>query len=599
MPDAASGIRYARGRVAAVESLNTLLGAWQIQASSAATSIAAAYEGSFLYSEHTWGASSREYSPRLYGDAWKRAHDAGKYKYAEESWEEHFNYIKPVFSGARPIYRELSALAQGIRVEGPRIVVFNPLPWTRGEAVTAWTRETTPHSWQDAATGGRVAVDRRVFAPDGQLLILAAADIPPLGYRTYVPVPGVRNRKGTPPGEGSPPNILENEFFRVHLDAARGVIRSVIDKRSGRELVDQKSEYGFGQYLYERFDKSHHTKFINSFCKSRPGWVDEFGRANLPPASEVPYRAASPKPSGVTELMQSEEGANGVRSTVGVAMKRSALVPDDVQLEVTLYRGQPFVDLSIKLGTLEPDPWPQASWVCLPFAVDEPSFRLGRPGSVIDPAKDIVRSANFEMFCLDSGLTITGSDEHGVGLCAMDSFLVSLGRPGAFRFSREWSPRKPTVFVNLYNNIWGTNFRQWTDEVVDCRVRIWSVEGKGIEADLITPAWEARSPLVAAYADGPAGTLPPVQAGIELSRKGVLVTAFGPSPDGEGILLRLWEQAGQGGVCEVKLPEAMRGHKARLCDLRGRPMDGQIAIRDGVLDVPLTRFAPTSIVLTQ
>ena len=132
---------------------------------------------------------------------------------------------------------------------------------------------------------------------------------------------------------------------------------------------------------------------------------------------------------------------------------------------------------------------------------------------------------------------------------------------------------------------------------MECEVRIWSHDGKGTEPDLITPAWEARTPLVAAYADGPAGKLPPTQAGLELSRKGVLVTAFGPNPDGEGILLRLWEQAGQDGVCKVKLPECLRGHKARRCDLRGQPIDGPVAVRDGLLEVPLAHFAPTSVLL--
>jgi hypothetical protein len=288
-----------------------------------------------------------------------------------------------------------------------------------------------------------------------------------------------------------------------------------------------------------------------------------------------------------------------VSSRILVRAGANPLGPGPVYFQVVLERGQPFIDVSLSVDNVKPDPWPQATWLCLPFAVDQPLVRLGRPGSVIDPAKDIARSANFEMFCLDSGLTMAGQGGNGVGLCAIDSFLVSLGRPGAFRFSREWSPRKPTVFVNLYNNIWGTNFRQWTDEPIACEVWIWSVEGKSAEADLLSPAWEARSSCQAAFFDGPAGKLPPAQAGIELSRKGVLVTAFGPNPDGDGLLLRLWEQAGQDGVCKVKLPESLRGYRARLCDLRGRPIEGTIAVRDGLLEVPLTHFAPVSILLAR
>ena len=72
------------------------------------------------------------------------------------------------------------------------------------------------------------------------------------------------------------------------------------------------------------------------------------------------------------------------------------------------------------------------------------------------------------------------------------------------------------------------------------------------EAALVTPAWEARQPCLAFHVNGPAGTSPPTQAGLELSRKGVLVMALGPNPDGDGILLRLWEQVGEDSPCTVR-----------------------------------------------
>jgi hypothetical protein len=258
---------------------------------------------------------------------------------------------------------------------------------------------------------------------------------------------------------------------------------------------------------------------------------------------------------------------------------------------------QPYIEMQ-GFSRKGSDPWPEAGWVCLPFAVEEPQFRLGRLGSVIDPAKDIVRAANFEMFCLDSGMTIAGKDGRGVGLCAVDAPLVSIGRPGAFRFSREFGTRKPTVFVNLFNNIWGTNFQQWeTLPMESFCIRIWSTSDSNDEKNLITPAWEARTPLQAAYFDGPPGKLPPAQAGLELSRKGVLVTAFGPNPDGEGLLLRLWEQAGADGPVRVRLPDGLKQAKIQPCDLRGRPLGDPIPNRDGAFDVSLTHFAPVSLLL--
>ena len=47
---------------------------------------------------------------------------------------------------------------------------------------------------------------------------------------------------------------MENPFFKAALDPGRGSIRSLVDKKSGRELVDTTAPHGFGQYLYERFD---------------------------------------------------------------------------------------------------------------------------------------------------------------------------------------------------------------------------------------------------------------------------------------------------------------------------------------------------------
>ena len=88
-----------------------------------------------------------------------------------------------------------------------------------------------------------------------------------------------------------------------------------------------------------------------------------------------------------------------------------------------------------------------------------------------------------------------------------------------------------------------------------------------------------------------------MQAGIELSRRGVLVTALGPNPDGDGTLLRLWEQAGEGGVCTVRLPEALRSSALQPCDLRGTPQGAAIAPRNGRYEIPLAPFAPASFLL--
>jgi hypothetical protein len=592
MPIETKLARNVRPEIAALDALGTLLPAWGVRVPSNRDTVAAAYEGSLMFGEHTWGFDAKQFS-RLYGKAWEQARAAGTYARLEESWGEKAAYIRKAAGVTRAATRaDLEALARAVAVKGLRFVVFNPLPWPRDGMVTVQFPSGLPNGLKDLATGQTVPCQQET----GTLSFLAR-NVPAMGYRTYVPVPGA------PPGTPLAPreedasrrsvtNTLENSFFRLRLDPARGVVASLVDKRSGRELVDAASEYGLGQYVYERFDADQATAYVNAYCRNIAAWVyQDFAKPGLPPAKDVPQVTASP---GNFQLSVSRGALRTVATMRAAAGKE---VPHDVTLRVTLPTDQPYIDVDWQVTGKKADPWPEGGWLCFPLKIDQPRFRLGRLGSVTDPAKDIVRSGNFDAFCLNTGLNVLGSDASGVGLCPIDSPLVGLGYPGLYRYSRTFEPRKPLVLVNLFANVYGTNFQQWIGGTWSSRVRLWAVDGKRLESDLITPAWEARSPLQTAQQCSPAGALPPVQAGIELSRKGVLVTALGPNPDGGGILLRLWEQAGEGGVCGVRLCEPLCNAVLQPCDLRGRPQGEPIAPRDGRHEIPLAPFAPASFLL--
>ena len=93
--------------------------------------------------------------------------------------------------------------------------------------------------------------------------------------------------------------------------------------------------------------------------------------------------------------------------------------------------------------------------------------------TITDPTTDIVPNTNHHIACLNTGLTITDSTGAGVGLCSPDAPLVSLDQPGIWHFSREFTPKRPHVYLNLFNNQWSTNFQQWIGGSWSVRVRIW------------------------------------------------------------------------------------------------------------------------------
>lgn len=121
------------------------------------------------------------------------------------------------------------------------LAVFNPLNWARTDVCRVTVE--LPTGWKGfvlrTAEGEEVAVEllatakrRRRLQAD---LRFIAADIPSLGYRLFyvTPAPEMPPQPVTKPGA-----MIENEFFRVRVDADHGGIVSLYDKQARREVLD-------------------------------------------------------------------------------------------------------------------------------------------------------------------------------------------------------------------------------------------------------------------------------------------------------------------------------------------------------------------------
>ena len=221
--------------------------------------------------------------------------------------------------------------------------------------------------------------------------------------------------------------------------------------------MDSSSGFAAGQYLYERFSNKEVKSFLAAYVKTKESWgPGDFGKPGLPDSS---YQRTL---TGAMEL----SAAPGI-----VTLRRG-----NVTLAVSLDPGDRHVDLSWSIAGKEPDPWPEAGWLCLPLRVANPSFRLARLGGIVDPTRDTVRGSNHSVFCLNSGMAVVDAGGAGAGICPIDSPLVSIGAPGLWSYLREFGKRPPLVFVNLFNNQWSTNFAQWVGGSWTSRVRLWPIE---------------------------------------------------------------------------------------------------------------------------
>ncbi len=575
-PAGASLARNTRPLIQVADTLGTQLRAWGVETAPASATLAQAWEQSLLYGEHTWGGALywvSQYSggkSLVYGDSWKQLRSEGKYRRLEESWDEHSSYIRNAAKLVQPLLQSrVQSLADSVKMPGERVVVYNPLPWARDGVINV--------------------------QPPGAVSPVAflARQVPPMGYRSYR-LNEIQNVQPASPAPSLNDSTLENEFLTVEIDRQGGVIRSIRDRATRRELVDPKSPYGFGQFVYERFSRDETLRFVKDYVKISADWAtNELGKPNLPSSSEVPYRAL--RPGGFTTRFET--------SGAGTAMVLSAEPREGLPAVVTrvfLPKGRPYLELELTLKEKPADPWPEAGWICLPFQVSAPSYRLGRPGSVIDPLCDVVPGANQHLYSVNTGVAIVDPAGAGAGFCSLDSPLISLGVPGCWKYapSGEFRPSTPTAWVNLFNNQWTTNFRLWNQGTWTWRVRVWSVGKYSADSAIITPSLEARYPLLAATSAKSGGTLATHAAGLQISTPGVSVSAFGEDPDGAGLVLRLWELAGHSGPCRVQLPVGMRATSVQPADLRHRPMGSPIPVKRGAFEFAVKAFAPATFLIS-
>ena len=553
-----------------------------------------AYENSLLYSEHTFGFDSKKVGYR-YGSEWEAARAAGQYAKFERSFDDKRDYIRSTAEIVTNAFNDrMKLLAQNVNQSGERFVVFNPLPWKRSGEVGVKTPEGDYNfSVRDVPACGYRTILINPTAETGlSAIVLAATNSEYVSAstlsraETQTIVDTARQNGGA---------TFESKFFKLKLDVTHGCIASLTDLQSGRELVAQQGNEGMGQYLHERFAATNVDAFDRVYCRNfREGtWMTkDFGKPSMPGTDQLPYARMT-----LTNWTVST-GKDLSAQTIILRCDNAAPLAKAVSVRYRLYHFQPYIDIEWSVDSKTPNPIPEGGWICLPLAIQKPSFRLGRLGSIIDPAEDILDGGNRRLLCLNSGMTVTGPDGFGVGICPMDSPLVSLDEPGLWQFSRDFVPSHARVYVNLYNNQWDTNFPLWQEGSWISRVRLWVVRrGHDDGQNLITPSWEARAPLEAAYADGKGGNLPPTGSGLEVSRPGVLVTSFGADPYSDKLLLRLWEAAGKSGTLTVKLPAGLKARMANPVDLRGEPDGKPVKISNGSFQVNLPAFAPASFVL--
>lgn len=572
------------------EALNTQLQGWNVSTETIEPYVDKAIEQSLLFDEHSFGIalSHGQLGTWNFDETFDAERAAGNYDFAEESWYEkgyHTHRARQLITPS--LRKDLTHLAQAVSGDGKKVVVYNPLPWTRSGKVNmfmeVYMKDFTVYALKDDVTGKIIPA----YNNSNQLTFMAT-DVPSMGYKTYTVVTEQLSEDNSSLFMDKQANILENEYFRLTISPENGSLSSVWDKRRNREMVNKDSEFGFGEYIHERYGKEEMKRYCDNYVKpDAHGWADQ--EMCRPLDSELSYQLNRGK---VKEIAFSRH-SNAISATAYCQSEMG----EDYTMTYTLNENSPYIELCWGISNKKASMHPEGGWIAFPFMVNKPEFHLGRLGAVVNPAKDLVRNSNHDYYFVNTGLALSDKKTScDFGLNTPDAPGISLDRTGLHRFDGDFIPKHPNVFVNVFNTQWGTNFTEYIDGALSARMYLWSIDEYDNESSLITPTEETRVPLIGVYRDGRVGSLASTSQGISLSRKGVLVTAYGKNRDGEGHILRLWEQAGKSGQCEIGLP-TNEYHTAQLCNLRGEVIGKPFTIKKQKLSVDMKAYEPVSIIL--
>jgi hypothetical protein len=454
-----------------------------------------------LYSEHTWGA-------------WCSIGEPAR-RETREQWAIKQSYAVTADLQSRELLSRGLALASG-PPQPDGVDVFNTSSWARSELVVVPKFLSEGKNRARAADGQPVPSQR---LRSGEL-VLGVEDVPAFARSRF------QLSAGDPAACPSPVSargtILENGVVSLRVDESTGGIVELRVVGHGGNLADTAGGQALNEYVY----------FNGSDAAT--------ARRNGP----VTLRVGEPGPLVASLVIESD--APGCHRLVR---------------ELRLAAGADHIEI---VNTLDKDRLVAASYHAIdgkesvnfgfPFAVPGGQLRLEVPFGVLRPDDDQIPSACKNWFTVGRWADVSNG-VGGVTWVTLDAPLVQAGGLTANLLNSQSNPAvwhkhvgaTQKVYSWAMNNHWGTNYRAYQEGPHTFRYVLRPHRGYD-PAAASRLAIAASQPLLPAPARGEKPTDTPR---VRLTSTDVLATAFKPSDDGQGLILRLWNATGREAQTEL------------------------------------------------
>lgn len=468
-----------------------------------------------LMDEHTW-------------DSWNSVSDPESSEAKEQIAVKDSFAIRARASVDSLMRASMATLADSVSAGTNSLIVFNTLNWQRSGLVEFDLRKG--QAVVDPSSGSAVPVQLVREEHELNHVRFEAEKVPALGYRVY----RLRESKGTlARPEASQSTSLESPYYRVELDAASGAVRSIYDKELRRELVDQDSEYRFGQYLY--------VTDSNPANNQHSTWYRGKLDLQVHPATD----------GKVVSVVQTPYGWE-------VKLRSAATSTPTIETTIRLFDREKKIEFDEDVDK-DSVTEKEAVYFAFPFAISHPQFQYELQTTSMDPSKDMYPGAGHEWFSVQHWVSVQASGV-SASVLPLGVPLVSLGDIDRGQWLDSFGERRATIFSFAMNNYWEDNYLSSQGGHFHFRYVITSAPSTN-EGQLSRLGWEEATPLESdeithqdKALDQPR-SLGGVQGSfIEIDDSNILLDTLKPAEDQKGTILRFLDLGGPTRSVSVRLP---------------------------------------------
>lgn len=516
-----------------------------------------AWKNVMFYNEHTWGAHNSIAQP-------------GR-QFVERQWEIKENYATRANLDARNLLaRGCNRLAQQIAVDGSSILAFN---WqNRPRTAPLEVELNSGEQLVDLANNKVMPMDIYAEQDGWRKVRFLARDVPAMGYKAFA-IRGL-DPAAHKANEQLQGDTIENEFYRLTVDAQTGGLKSLFDKPANRELLDAGAPYKLNEYLYISGGEG---SLILNFT---------FG---TPPANLMIHE---PEKATINKVRKTPLGQRLIVET------KSKNTPKIVS-EYLLYDAIKRVDI---VNTVEKDEIraKEAVYFAFPFAAQTPAMEYQIQNGWCRPNDDQMPGACREWFTPQNVVHVRDGD-FSVAWATPDAPLVTLTDINRGKWLAHLPIKNGHVFSYAMNNYWFTNYRAQQGGRFVFHYAITS--GRGLDREALARFDEdTRTPVVAypflssfSAAISQLGRPMPAGGGSFLSfdAPNLEMVTLKEAEDGDGFILRFREIAGRSGDAEIKLP-LFKTSEAQLCN-GVEDNKQELALAGDTVRVPYKPYAFTTV----